>query len=104
MSFWRSRYSDLIYEVNYEQLIIDPDKEIKTLIDFIGLPWEPSCLKPHKNPRFIQTASNQQVRKKIYSGSSDQWRRFEPFFHSRFRDAFKNLNNRITTKNRGIFY
>ena len=103
MSFWRSKYSDLIYEVNYEQLIVDSDKEIKNLIDFIGLPWEPDCLKPHKNPRFIQTASNQQVRKKIYSGSSDQWRHFEPFFHSRLRDAFKNLNDRISTKNKGIF-
>jgi hypothetical protein len=43
------------------------------------LPWDKNCLSPHKNNQNVKTASQHQVRKKIYRGSSEKWKRFEPF-------------------------
>jgi len=54
----------------------------------LGLNWEKKCLFPEKNNRNISTASNVQVREKIYKGSSEQWKKFKPFLE----DTFNNLN------------
>ena len=49
------------------------------MIKFLDLKWEDSCLKPQYNDRIVSTASNLQIRQKIYKGSSDAWRKFHPF-------------------------
>jgi hypothetical protein len=33
----------------------------------------------HKSERSVRTASNQQVRKKMYKGSSEEWKKYEPW-------------------------
>jgi len=43
-------------------------------------------LEPHKNKRHVLTASNQQVKKQIYSGSSDEWKKYEPSLRGYFSD------------------
>ena len=58
---------------------MNQEEETKRLIKFLELPWQDSCLYPHKNKRSVKTASNLQVRQKVYRGSSEDWRKFEPF-------------------------
>ena len=78
MKHWQSDYGDRIYNLNYENLTTDQENQTKKLIKHLGLSWEKACLSPQKNKRSVRTASQQQVRKKIYQGSSDAWREYEP--------------------------
>jgi hypothetical protein len=79
MKFWNKILNNKIYEVDYEALTIDHENEIKKLINHLDLSWEEKCLFPEKNKRSISTASNIQIREKIYKGSSQQWKKYKPF-------------------------
>ena len=68
-----------VYRVHYERLVDDPEAEIRKLLDYCGLPFEPQCLQFYENPRVVQTISSEQVRRPIYGDSVDQWRHYEPW-------------------------
>ena len=88
MRFWQEYYGDRIYNLNYDKLTINQEDETRMLIQYIGLEWEDCCLFPHNNKRSVRTASQQQVRKKVYQGSSQAWRKFEPYLNGAF-DQFE---------------
>ena len=84
MEFWNKSYKNLIYQVSYEELTNDPINITKNLIAHLDLGWEEKCLYPEKNKRSVSTASNIQIRKKIYKGSSEQWKKYKPFLDNIF--------------------
>ena len=69
MSFWNNKFKDKIYNLSYEDLVSNPDSQIKLLIEFCGLDWDPNCLEFHKNTKTIKTVSFAQARKPIYKSS-----------------------------------
>lgn len=79
MHFWSQSYSDRIYNLDYDRLTEDQEPETRRLIEYLELNWEDACLAPQKNKRSVKTASQQQVRHKVYTGSSQAWRKYEPF-------------------------
>ena len=91
MQFWLGHYGDRIYNLNYDNLTINQDDETRRLIQYLGLEWENDCLSPQHNKRSVRTASQQQVRQKVYQGSSQQWRKFEPYLNGTF-DQLTELN------------
>ena len=84
MKHWQSKYNDRIYNLDYEQLTTNQEKETRDLVAHLNLTWEGACLSPHKNERSVKTASQQQVRKKVYTGSSEAWKKYEPFLNGAF--------------------
>ena len=92
MKFWQSSYGDRIYNLNYEKLTVSPNAEIKNLINHLDLTWDDACLAPHKNKRIARTASQQQVKQRIYKDSSKEWRNYEPFLGGVFDEFIKNYN------------
>ena len=84
MQFWNKKYTNKIYNLNYETLTINQEDETKKLIQFLDLEWEDECLAPQNNKRIAYTASHMQVRQKVYSGSSEKWKKFEPFLNGIF--------------------
>jgi len=68
-----------IHRVLHEQMVADPEAEIRRLLDFLGLPFDPACLRFHENERAVRTASSEQVRRPINREGLDQWRPFAPF-------------------------
>ncbi|MEO1105093.1 MAG: sulfotransferase, partial [Pseudomonadota bacterium] len=68
-----------IHTTIYETLTEDPEAEIRKLLSACGLPFDPACLSAHQTTRAVRTISALQVRKAIYKGSSEAWRRYEPF-------------------------
>ena len=84
MHFWSQSYSDRIYNLDYDKLTEDQEPEIRRLIGYLGLKWEDACLTPQNNKRSVKTASQQQVRQKVYKGSSQAWRKYEPFVDGAF--------------------
>ena len=63
-----------VYRVIHEQLLENPEGEIRSLLEFLGLPFEESCLNFHQNKRAVRTASSEQVRRPINRDGVDQWK------------------------------
>jgi len=68
-----------VHRVIYEELVADPEAEVRRLLTYCGLPFEAGCLRFYENPRGVRTASSEQVRRPIFTGATDHWRRFEPW-------------------------
>ena len=88
MKFWMNSLSKRIHNLDYELLTVDQENVTHSLIDYLGLGWDEKCLTPQNNQRNIKTASDVQVRKKVYQGSSQQWKKYEPFLNGAF-NVFK---------------
>jgi hypothetical protein len=84
MVFWTSTLSERIYNLDYEQLTINQERETRQLIEHLGLDWQQNLLSPQKNTTHVATASSLQVRRKVYQGSSEQWKKYEPFLNGAF--------------------
>ncbi len=76
MEFWQELFPGRIYNLNYEKLTQNQKEETKKLLDYCGLNWENGCMEFEKNKRAVRTASFAQVRKKMYQGSSEEWKKF----------------------------
>ena len=68
-----------IHRVTHEALVDEPEREVRDLLDFLGLPFDPACLRFHENERAVRTASSEQVRRPLNREGFDQWRPFEPY-------------------------
>jgi Flp pilus assembly protein TadD len=78
MAHWRSVLpKDCFLEIHYEDLIENQEDGSRKIIQFLGLPWNERCLDFHKTERKVGTASNWQVRQKIYKTSKERWRNYE---------------------------
>ena len=77
IDFWRDLVPDWFYEVQYEDLVANPEEETRKLIAACGLDWEDACLSFHENKRKVETLSVYQVRQPISKGSVSAWQRYE---------------------------
>jgi hypothetical protein len=68
-----------VHRVFYETLVDDTETEVRALLDYCGLEFEPSCLRFYENSRAVRTASSEQVRRPIFRDGVEQWRNFEPW-------------------------
>jgi hypothetical protein len=66
-----------VHRVIYEELVGDPETEIRRLLEHLGLPFEEACLAFHANTRAMNSVSSEQVRRPIYSESVGRWRNYE---------------------------
>ena len=70
MDFWKSKFAGDIYDANYEKIVNSPEQEVKKMISFCDLDWEPECLNFYKNKKTpVQTISVSQANKPIYKTS-----------------------------------
>ncbi|KGE05245.1 TPR repeat protein [Pseudohaliea rubra DSM 19751] len=77
MAFWEQRCPERLLTVDYEALVEAPRETMQRVHEFAGLSWNEACLDFHKSGRAVRTASATQVRRPLYQGSSEAWRRFE---------------------------
>ena len=84
MTFWHQALPGRIYDLDYERLTKDQEEETRKLIDHLGLNWDDACLSPQDNKRVVGTASNLQVRQRVYQGSSERWKRYRPYLNGAF--------------------
>ncbi|HSC18199.1 MAG TPA: sulfotransferase [Rhizomicrobium sp.] len=66
-----------IHRVFYENLIEDPEGEIRRLLEYLELPFETQCLNFHENRRMAKTLSAEQVRTPLYKSGVGQWTAYE---------------------------
>ena len=68
-----------VHRVHYERMVADPEGEVRRLLEYCRLEFEPGCLRFHETKRAVQTISAEQVRQPLYSGSVEHWRHYEPW-------------------------
>jgi tetratricopeptide (TPR) repeat protein len=66
--------ADFILDVQYEDMVKDPETQARRVLDFLGIDWNPVCLDFHKSDRVVKTASVMQVRQPVYSTSIARWK------------------------------
>jgi hypothetical protein len=64
--------------VRYEDIVDNLDASVRGMLDFIGEPFDPSCLAFHDNRRYARTASYAQVAEKLYDRSRYRYRNYLP--------------------------
>lgn len=68
-----------VHRIGYEALVENPEAEIRRLLDYCGLGFEPQCMRFFETGRTVRTPSSEQVRQPINRDGLDQWRAFEPW-------------------------
>ncbi|WP_374450014.1 sulfotransferase [Stella sp.] len=77
MTHFRAVLELPMLDVQYEELVARPEAEARRIIDFLGLPWDQSCLAVERNRRIVDTSNYESVRRPIHGEAVDRWRRYE---------------------------
>ena len=77
MEHWRSVLTLPVLNIRYENIVEDPEREIRRLVAFCGMAWSDDCLQFYKSSRDVATPSYDQVRQPIYSSSIGRWKYYE---------------------------
>jgi tetratricopeptide (TPR) repeat protein len=67
-----------VHRVIYERMVDDTETEVRRLLDYCGLEFEPQVLEFYKTERAVRTPSSEQVRRPIYREATEEWRPYEP--------------------------
>ncbi len=77
MQHWQSVLSqDRVFDLHYERLVAEPEETLRSLFEYLELPWERACLEFHKAPGHVSTASRAQVRQPLYTAAVDLWQNY----------------------------
>jgi tetratricopeptide (TPR) repeat protein len=68
-----------VHRVIYERMVAEPEREVRALLAYCGLPFEEACLRFYETERAVRTASSEQVRQPLYSDAVDHWQNYEPW-------------------------
>ena len=79
MSFWHELFPERIYDISYENLVNNQEHETRKLIEYCELDWDENCLNFHNNKRVVGTASVSQVRREMFQGSSEIWKKYQGY-------------------------
>lgn len=87
MAYWHDVFPPgKILDVQYEEMVSQPDETIRRVIAHCGLEWEDACLSPEAGERRVKTFSKWQVRQPVYTTSVARWKNYE-----RWLGAFREL-------------
>ena len=78
-NFWGKFLDKDIYNLNYDSLIENPNKEIDNILKFCELDWDENCLKHEHNSKSIKTASFAQARKPIYKSAVNSSKSYKKY-------------------------
>ena len=80
LEHWRTALPEgTMFELDYEQLVSDPEPVTRKAIEFCGLDWDPECLSHQRSASAIHTPSRWQARQPMYRTSVDKWKAYEPY-------------------------
>ena len=66
-----------VLRVRHEDVLDDLDGQVRRMLDYCGLPFEPACLAFHQTERAVRTPSSEQVRRPINRDGAGQWKAYD---------------------------
>lgn len=66
-----------VYRCLHDRLVDDLEGEVRRMLNYLGLPFEASCLEFHRTRRAVNTPSADQVRQPIDREAGKSWRPYE---------------------------
>ena len=84
MSDFKNKLGNYIYDTSYENLTANTSDELKKILNFLELDWDPNCEKFYENKRAVKTASISQVRQGVYQTSKKKWIEFKNYLPDLF--------------------
>jgi tetratricopeptide (TPR) repeat protein len=93
MAHWDEVLPGKVLRVHYEHVVADLEGQLRRILDYLGLPFEESCLNYYQTDRSIRTPSSEQVRQPIYQGGLEQWRNFEPYLDVLKRELAEEISS-----------
>jgi tetratricopeptide (TPR) repeat protein len=94
MKHWHAVLPGKVLDVHYEETVTDLETQVRRILAHCGLPFEEACVRFHETQRPVKTASSEQVRQPVYTGSLGHWRRYEKqlgFWLDEFADIIAEL-------------
>ena len=79
VTHWRSLLGTSFKDLRYESLVANSESEIRDLLAFCGLEFEPGCLEFHLSNRRVRTPSASQVRQPLHQSSVGRWMNYAPY-------------------------
>ena len=79
MRHWDEVLPGSVLRVYHEDVVDDLEGNVRRVLEFCGLGYEPQCVDFYKTARSVRTASSEQVRQPLNREGLDQWRNFEPW-------------------------
>ena len=79
MNHWHRVLPGKILTVHHEAVVFDLEAQVRQLLAFCGLAFDPACLNFHQTERSVRTPSSEQVRQPIYQSGLEAWMGFEPW-------------------------
>jgi tetratricopeptide (TPR) repeat protein len=77
MEHWDEVLPGRVLRVWHEDVVDDLEGNVRRMLDFCDLEFEPACVDFHKTERSVRTASSEQVRQPIFREGLDQWKHYE---------------------------
>jgi tetratricopeptide (TPR) repeat protein len=77
MDHWDRVLPGRVLRMQYEEVVADTENQVRRLLDYCGLDFEPECLRFYETERAVRTPSSEQVRQPIYGGATEHWRHYE---------------------------
>jgi len=84
LNHWKDVLDLPVLEVRYEQVVTNPEAEIRRIIEFCALDWDDRCLHPHTSGRTVMTLSYHQVSQPMYRSAIGRYERYRPFLEPLF--------------------
>jgi tetratricopeptide (TPR) repeat protein len=79
MRHWDQVIPGKVLRVQYEDVVDDLEGNVRRVLDFCDLDFEPQCIEFYKTARSVRTASSEQVRRPLSRDGLEQWKHFEPW-------------------------
>jgi hypothetical protein len=79
MRHWDAVLPGRILRVWHEDVVEDLNGNVRRILEFCGLAFDPACVEFYKTERSVRTASSEQVRQPIFREGLSQWRNYEPW-------------------------
>ncbi len=90
MAHWKKLFGDQILEVDYEELLKEPEQQARRILQHCGVEWDAGVLQFHQQQRPVSSASKWQVRQPLYQSSVGSWQKY--------REYLSQLINKLTEK------
>ncbi len=76
MAHWRQVSGVPIFELPYERLVAEPERLTRRLVEFVGLDWDPRCLRFYE-PGVATSAADTPLREPLSRREVGAWRHYQ---------------------------